>query len=159
MLLSLKKVNYVMRKFHDTPINDISLRKFEKPSSNDVDELLRKFCISVGLLQPGDSRDLIVDLLKLFMKASRVRRHLPVEDIYKYALNFGKHGASQSNVRRHLLRLKEMNFIEKTREGYRLREWLPLKSLFEDFIKFKAKPTIERITDYALLIDQLFEKP
>ena len=147
------------RSFRDIPINDISLRKFEKPSGDNVDELLRKFCISIGLLQPGDSRDVIMDLLKLFIKAARVKRYLPPEEIYKYALNFGKQGVSQSNVRRHLLRLKEINFIEKTKEGYRLREWLSLKDLFNDFIKFKAMPTIERISSYASLIDQLFEKP
>ncbi|MFA5405909.1 MAG: hypothetical protein WC307_00930 [Candidatus Nanoarchaeia archaeon] len=143
-----------MRKsFHDTPVLDFSLRKFEKPSGN-FDELLRKFCISTGLLQPGDSRDIIIDLLLLFIKAGKVKRFITINNIYKYLLDTGKPGVSQSNARRHLLRLKEFDFVEKTIEGYRLREWLSIEELFKDFIKFKAEPTIERIIEYASLIDK-----
>jgi len=143
-----------MRKsFHDLPVLDFSLRKFERPSGT-IEELLRKFCISVGLLQPGDSRDVIVSLLSLFIKARKVKRFLPIEKVYKHILDAGKKGVSQSNIRRHLLRLKSFDFIEKTREGYRLREWLSLEELFKEFVKFKVEPTINRIIEYAALIDK-----
>lgn len=142
-----------MRKsFKDTPVLDISLRKFEKPSG-DHDELLHKFCISIGLLQPGDSRDIIVDLLKLFLKARKVKRFMPVEQVYKYILDAQKPGASQSNIRRHLHRLKELEFVEKTGQGYRLREWLSLQELVKEFVKFKVEPTINRLIEYASVID------
>jgi len=142
-----------MRKsFHDLPVLEINLCKFEKPSGS-FNELIRKFCISIGLLQPGDSRDIIVDLLSLFVKASKVNRFLPIEQIYKFILDTGKPGVSQSNIRRHLLRLKELEFIEKTPKGYRLREWLSLKELFNELVKYKIEPTINRILEYALLID------
>ncbi len=143
-----------MRKsFHDAPVLDFSLRKFEKPSGS-FNDFLRKFCISTGLLQPGDSRDVIVDLLLLFIKAGKAKRFLTINNIYKYLLDANKPGVSQSNARRHLLRLKEFDFIEKTNEGYRLREWLSLEELFKDFIKFKVEPTISRIIEYAALIDK-----
>jgi DNA-binding transcriptional ArsR family regulator len=142
-----------MRKsFHDMPVFDLSLRRFEKPSGSFKD-LLRKFCISVGLLQPGDSRDVIVDLLELFIKAAKEKKFLSTENIYSYVLRTNKKGVSQSNTRRHLFRLKEMDFIEKTSQGYRLREWLSLKELFSDLVKFKINPTISRIIEYASLID------
>ncbi len=145
----------MMRKsFKDLPVLDFSLRKFEKPTGN-FNELLRKFCISIGLLQPGDSRDVIVDLLALFIKARKVKRILPIEELYRYVLDFKKPGVSQSNIRRHLLRLKELDFIEKTRKGYRLREWLNLTELLNDFIKYKVMPTMKRITEYSMKIDEL----
>ena len=143
-----------MRKsFHDTPVIEFSLRKFEKPSG-DFKDLLRKFSISIGLLQPGDSRDIIVDLLSLFIKAAKVKRCLPIEYVYKHVLDLGKKGVSQSNTRRHILRLKEMDFLEKTPDGYRLREWLSIEELFKEFIKYNALPTIDRISEYASLIDK-----
>lgn len=142
-----------MRKsFRDSPVLDFSLRKFEKPSGSKK-ELLRKFCISIGLLQPGDSRDIIVDLLELFIRAREAREYLPVESIYRFSLDTGKSGVSQSNIRRHLLRLKDLDLIEKTPNGYRLREWLKLEDLFKEFVKFKVEPTINRIVEYSSLID------
>lgn len=142
-----------MRKFKDLPVIDISLRKFEKPSGS-FNDLLRKFCISIGLLQPGDSRDTIVDVMSLFIRAQRSKRFLPVEQVYKLILETDKSGVSPSNIRRHLHRLKEMDFLEKTSEGYRLREWLSLKELFQDYTKYKVEPTINRVIEYAERIDQ-----
>ncbi len=139
--------------FKDTPVLDISIRKFEKPADNSFNVLMRKFCISVGLLQPGDGRDIIVDLLSLFFKASRSKRYLSIEDVYKYMLGLGRQGTAQSNVRRNMLRLKDLGFIEKTGNGYRIREWLPFKELVNEFVKFKVEPTIERIVEYALALD------
>ncbi|MBD3311924.1 hypothetical protein GF352_00490 [archaeon] len=143
-----------MRKsFQDLPVFEFTLRKFEKPSG-DFKELLRKFCISIGLLQPGDSRDVIVPLLGLFIKAGKDKKYLPVEKVYKYLINNKESGVSQSNIRRHLLRLKDLDLIEKTPNGYRIREWLTLKELLTDVIKFKVEPTINRVMEYAELIDE-----
>ncbi len=141
-----------MRKFHDLPINDISLRKFEKPSGN-IKDIIRKFCISIGVLQPGDSRDIIVDLLILFLKGAKEKKFFSINEIYKYIINLNKKGTSPSNIRRHLKRLKDLDIIEKTPQGYRLREWLTLKEILNDFINFKVKPTLDRIHEYAIFID------
>ena len=47
----------------DLPLGEITLRRYEKPYDSSQRELIRKVCLSLGLLQPGDSRDIIVDLL------------------------------------------------------------------------------------------------
>ena len=43
----------------EIPLAEITLRRYEKPSNLSERELVRKLCLSVGLLQPGDSRDII----------------------------------------------------------------------------------------------------
>jgi len=52
----------------DTPLSEITLRKYEKPVNLDQRELTRKLCLSVGLLQPGDSRDVVVDILHVLLQ-------------------------------------------------------------------------------------------
>ncbi len=52
----------------DTPLAEITLRRYEKPVANDR-ELVRRLCLSFGLLQPGDSRDVIVDILYVLLRA------------------------------------------------------------------------------------------
>ena len=143
------------RVFKDTPVLDVSIRKFEKPTNPSFNMLMRRFCISVGLLQPGDSRDSIVDLLTLFFKAGKVKRYLTIEEIYKYMLELKKGGCAQSNIRRNLLRLKDIGFVEKTGNGYRIREWLSLSELIDEFARFKIQPTLERIKEYAKALDNL----
>jgi len=44
----------------DTPLSEVTLRKYEKPVDISERDLVRKLCLSLGLLQPGDSRDVIV---------------------------------------------------------------------------------------------------
>jgi hypothetical protein len=39
-------------------------------------ELVRKFCLSTGLLQPGDSRDVMVDILYVLLKARQRKEEL-----------------------------------------------------------------------------------
>ena len=45
----------------DIPLAEITLRRYEKPYDLNSRELVKKVCLSLGLLQPGDSRDVIVD--------------------------------------------------------------------------------------------------
>ena len=59
----------------DTPLAEITLRRYEKPTMGDR-ELVRKFCLSVGLLQPGDSRDVVVDVFHVLLKARKDREEL-----------------------------------------------------------------------------------
>ena len=54
----------------DLPLSEITLRKYERPYDSSRRELIRKVCLSLGLLQPGDSRDIIVDML-LVLEDSR----------------------------------------------------------------------------------------
>ena len=61
----------------DTPLAEITLRRYEKPTTEGRD-LVRKLCLSVGLLQPGDSRDVIVDVKKNKSRNKAIDNLLPV---------------------------------------------------------------------------------
>ena len=64
----------------ETPISEITLRRYEKPYASNKRELLKKACLSLGLLNPGDSRDVIVDILYIFLEA---KKELSAEEIVK----------------------------------------------------------------------------
>ena len=52
----------------DTPLSEITLRKYEKPNNLGQRDLIRKLCLSGGWLQPGDSRDVVVDILNVLIQ-------------------------------------------------------------------------------------------
>ena len=52
----------------DIPLAEITLRRYEKPYNLQKRELIRKLCLSIGLLQPGDSRDIIVEKTEIAFK-------------------------------------------------------------------------------------------
>lgn len=142
----------MMRVFKDTPIDEVTLRRFEKPSSSDLMSLVRRFAISIGLLQPGDSRDIVSELLFMFIERSKRKEFLTVE----YLINSfqGKDGGTPNNIRRQLRRLKDINIIERTNYGYRIKEFMPISALFKDHImKYNIEPCIERLNEYCSLID------
>ena len=62
----------------DTPLSEITFRRYEKPNAK-ARELVRKFCLSIGLLQPGDSRDIIVDILQVLIQSSKQKQMLSAE--------------------------------------------------------------------------------
>ena len=139
--------------FKDRPLAEITLRKFERPVAEHKDEIIRKFCISIGLLQPGDSRDVIVDIFKLLINARRERKILTSKEIDDKIKTMRDKGVAPSNIRRQLLRLERMNIIEKKDGGYRLREFMSLAEILEDINKFLIEPMYNRIKEYAELID------
>ena len=59
----------------DIPLAEITLRKYERPANLSERELVRKLCLSVGLLQPGDSRDVVVDVLGVLIKAKKIQKN------------------------------------------------------------------------------------
>ena len=52
----------------DTPLAEITFRKYELPTGQTKREAVRKLCLSLGLLQPGDSRDVIVDVFEVVLE-------------------------------------------------------------------------------------------
>ncbi|MFH0700918.1 MAG: hypothetical protein V2A62_00610, partial [Candidatus Woesearchaeota archaeon] len=64
----------------DTPLVELTLRRYEKPSVSGR-ELVRKFCLSMGLLQPGDSRDVMVDVLYVLLQAKGRKEELHSEEV------------------------------------------------------------------------------
>src|SRR3989338_6566246 len=94
----------------DIPLAEITLRKYERPYNQSDRELTRKLCLSIGLLQPGDSRDVIVDILHILIKSDSL---LSSEDIKNFVIDHRKKenlplkGIASSNIRRQLKRFEE----------------------------------------------------
>ena len=98
----------------DTPLAEITLRKYEKPYNLDKRELVKKLCLSIGLLQPGDSRDVIVDvLLTLTESKDPIDSKQIEENVIKIRKlnNLKLKGIASSNIRRQIKRLKDLFLI------------------------------------------------
>ena len=125
----------------DTPLAELTLRKYEKPYTMSRRDLMRKICLSTGLLQPGDSRDVIVDIFYILLKAKQNKEELHSEEIKNKVIEYRKNcklpilGVAGSNVRRQLKRLKDLHLIEAKTNLYRVTEWGELNEIFEDKIK------------------------
>lgn len=139
----------------DIPLSEITLRKYEKPDNLEKRELVRKICLSLGLLQLGDSRDVIVDILMILIEANKKKEKLSSEDIgrkveesrKKYSLE--TKGLAESNIRRQLKRLRDNMWIDKQENKYFLAEHNSLKEIFENSIeKFVIPQIVERIKEY-----------
>ncbi len=139
----------------DLPLSEITLRRYEKPYDSSQRELIRKVCLSLGLLQPGDSRDIVVDLLMVLEDARKNRIWMSsfdirdkVDAIRKENSLEGK-GLAESNIRRQLKRLRDAMLVDKKENKYRVSEFASLSELFESKIEsFLIPQTVERIKEY-----------
>jgi hypothetical protein len=139
----------------DVPLSEITLRKYERPYDSSRRELVRKVCLSLGLLQPGDSRDVVVDILLALEDARKERKELTSTEIQELVRKIRKEnsleekGLAESNVRRQLKRLRDLMLIDKRSNFYRLSEFEPLSAIFDKKIQqFLIPQTIERIKEY-----------
>jgi DNA-binding transcriptional ArsR family regulator len=136
----------------DVPLSEITLRKYEKPDLSNRRNLVKKLCLSIGLLQPGDSRDVIVDLLLLFANSKAPVKSEEIKNKVEALRNEHKLqllGVAESNIRRQLKRLKDLGLIEKNQSGYRLFEGMSLEEIFKQRIeKYLIPNVIERVREY-----------
>ena len=139
----------------EIPLAEITLRRYEKPSKLSDRELVRKLCLSIGLLQPGDSRDVIVDILHVLLKAKKQKKLLSSEEIEKEVIDSRKrqklvlHGIASSNIRRQIKRLRDLFLVEKIKNSYRITEFEELSVIFEEKIeKFYLKSIVDRVKEY-----------
>jgi len=146
----------------DTPLAEITLRRYEKPTATDR-ELVRKLCLSVGLLQPGDSRDVVVDVFHTLLKAKQSREELHSEEIKNKVMELRKNaglpmlGIASSNIRRQLKRLKDLHLIETNANLYRITEWGHLSEIFEEKIEhFVLASVVSRVKEYLKKMDEEF---
>ena len=145
----------------DIPLVEITLRKYEKPYDSGKRELIRKVCLSLGLLQPGDSRDIIVDIVLVLEESRKKKEWLSsfsirdkVEQLRKDSSLESK-GLAESNIRRQLKRLRDAMLVDKQGNQYRMSEFAPLSELFTNKIeKFLIPQTIERIKEYLDKLDE-----
>ncbi len=143
----------------DFPISELTLRRYEKPSSNNKREIVRKFCLSLGLLQPGDSRDVIVDILQVMLDAKDKKLMMNSEDIKKQTIEYRKKaklalkGIASSNVRRQLKRLRDIHLAEKVKNDYRITEFEDISALVDEKIeKFLLQNILKRVKEYSKLL-------
>ena len=142
----------IKRVAKDTPLAEITLRKYEKPYGLKGRELVRKLCLSIGLLQPGDSRDIIADILHVIIEA---KKELDSKEIEQKVIESRKRhnlqllGIAPSNIRRQLKRMRDLFIIEKVKNNYRLTERMGLEEIFKEKIEaFFLKSIEERVRDY-----------
>ena len=139
----------------DLPLSEITLRKYEKPMGLGKRELVRKICLSLGLLQLGDSRDVIVDILKVLIDANKKKERLISGEIGKRVEasrrenSLETKGLAESNIRRQLKRLRDFMLVDKSGNNYYLTDHSSLKEIFENNIeKFIVPQIIERVKEY-----------
>lgn len=139
----------------DLPLNEITLRRYEKPYDSSKRELMRKVCLSLGLLQSGDSRDIIVDVMLVLEEARKERKMMSSFEVRDEVERVRKEnsqeikGLAESNIRRQLKRLRDIMLVDKSGNMYRLSEFAPLSELFENKIeKFVIPQVIDRIKEY-----------
>ena len=146
----------------DTPLAEITLRRYEKPTMQGRD-LVRKLCLSMGLLQPGDSRDVVVDVFHVLLQARQRKEELHSEEIKNHVMTYRKEnglamlGIASSNIRRQLKRLKDLHLIETNANLYRISEWSAVSEIFEEKIhNFVLQSVVSRVRDYVKKIDEEF---
>jgi len=149
----------------DTPLSEITLRKYEEPYQGNRRELVKKVCLSLGLLQPGDSRDVIVDILSVLIEAGKSKQEMQLEQIKEKVLESRKKasletkGVADSNIRRQLKRLRDLMIIEKISNNYRVTEFERLSKIFDQKIRdFFIPSIIERIHEYLEMLETLEDK-
>jgi len=146
----------------DTPLVELTLRRYEKPSVNGR-ELVRKFCLSIGLLQPGDSRDVMVDVLYVLLQAKGRKEELHSEEVknkvieVRKGMNLPMLGIASSNIRRQLKRLKDLYLVETNANLYRITEFGNLNEIFEEKVEnFVLTQVMSRVKEYMKKIDEEF---
>ncbi|MFH1174285.1 MAG: hypothetical protein V1725_04075 [archaeon] len=144
----------------EQPLAELTLRKYEKPGNLTDRELVKKLCLSLGLLQAGDSRDVIVDVFMVLLS----RKQLSSESIeqkvveQRTSLKLPLIGIAGSNIRRQLLRLREAFLVEKVANEYRIAENAKLADLFTEKIERYVLPSIlGRIREYLTEADERFK--
>jgi len=139
----------------DFPLAEITLRKYEPPYNSNKRELVKKICLSLGLLQPGDSRDVIVDILLVLLDANKEKKALNSDEIQENVISSRKSssceekGIAESNIRRQLKRLRDLMLVEKSENKYRIAEFEKLSAIFDEKITNFLVPSItSRIKEY-----------
>ena len=146
----------------DTPLAELTLRRYEKPSLKGR-PLVRKLCLSLGLLQPGDSRDVVVDVLMVLIATSKKKKNMNSDEIVDAVKALRKkkklpmQGVAASNVRRQIRRLRELFLIEKVtgKNLYRITEFDKFETIFTEKIETYFLPSLlTRVKEYMKAVDK-----
>ncbi|MEM4756124.1 MAG: hypothetical protein QW594_03245 [Candidatus Woesearchaeota archaeon] len=144
------------------PLHEIVLRKYEKPDASlSQREQYKRLCLSLGLLQPGDSRDIVVDVLAVLLAAAKQKKMLDAQEIQEQVIAYRKQhqlpllGIAPSNIRRQMRRMRQLFLVEKIKNKYRITEFMPLSKLFEEKLLAYLIPSIlSRVKEYIQQVDE-----
>ena len=147
----------------DLPLSELTLRRYERPSEIKGRELVKRLCLSLGLLQPGDSRDVVVDVLMVMLEARTTKEELNSDTIRERVVEMRKRhnipllGIAHSNVRRQLKRLKDLFLIESNVTNYRITEFMSLSEVFaEKGESYLLNSILSRVREYLEHVDKEF---
>lgn len=142
----------------DSPLAELTLRKYEKPYRLSGRELVRKLCLSLGVLQPGDSRDVVVDVFHALLQAREPVSLADVERRVKKARKQHRlplQGVASSNIRRQVKRLKDLLLVERVGQKCRVAENAKLDEIFAERIeKFYLPAIVSRVREYCEAVEK-----
>jgi len=140
-----------MKVHKELPLAELTLRRYEKPHKLSGRPLVKKLCLSIGLLQPGDSRDVVVDVFHVLLNNKGLNSREIEEKVIisRKENNLPLLGIASSNIRRQLKRLKDICIVEKSGNSYRLSEDSSLPEIFTEKIElFYLKSIKDRVKEY-----------
>lgn len=147
----------------EASLSELTLRKYEKPYQLSKRDLVKKICLSLGLLQKGDSRDIVVDILLALLDARKEKKMLNSKQIKAQVIEIRKKhnlelkGIAESNIRRQLRKMSNLFLIEKIANKHRVTEFESLGKIFNDKIeKFMLQEILERIKEYLNELEKIF---
>ena len=147
----------------DLPLSELTLRRYERPSDIRGRELVKRLCLSMGLLQPGDSRDVVVDVMMVMLEARKTKEELSSDEIRERVVEMRKRhnipllGIAHSNVRRQLKRMKDLFLIESNVTNYRITEFMSLSEVFaEKGESYLLNSILSRVREYLEHVDKEF---
>lgn len=146
------------RLYKDMPLASISIGEFEKPGQ-DYFTNLRRFCISIGVISPGESRVGIVYILDVLLKERKahpegIDSYSIVKELYKTDVKI-----VYANILRDLRKLMSVGLVEKLDGKYRVKQNMTLSEILETFIKpYIVERILKRVLEYASKIDEQSEK-
>jgi hypothetical protein len=145
----------------DTPLAEITLRKYESPNNEmSLYEISRRVMLSLGLLQPGDSRDVIVDVFVAVISNDGLDAFQIEEEAKKIrsSRNVPLKGCTSPNVRRQITRLKNLFLIHKHANVYVVREE-KFSKIWDEHIKGYYMNSINsRIRENLSMLDTIKNK-
>lgn len=137
----------------DVPLAEITLRKYEKPYDLKGRDLVKKLCLSVGLLNPGDSRDVIVDVFSVILNSDEPISSKEVEEkvvFQRKSMDLAMLGITPPNIRRQIKRLRDLFLIERVGNTYRLTENQQLADIFVEKIEqYLLRSITDRVKEYC----------
>ena len=146
----------------ETPLAELILRKYERPSKLSLRDVTKKLCLSIGLLQPGDSRDVIVDVLCVLIVSQKELSSVEVRDLVieqRKKMSIPVKGVAESNIRRQLKRLKDLFLVESNQNKYRIAENEKLITIFDEKIeRFYLASIKERVREYFIEVSKYQHK-